>query len=185
MSKTEIGVLILNEWYEAMRGLNKADFYKLMMAMYEYQILGKDPPVFEGKAAGIAKVIFAQLDRRIAFIQSGKLGAAKRLEGKQTAGCEAADPLSDPSSPPSSQSESPLGVKENKIKEKQIKYISSSPHYSAEKRARTVRGGGAHSATLRGEGGGNTGQTAQGDGFWDGFSEYALKKALGEIDQET
>ena len=205
MGKTEMGVLILNEWFEAIRDFNKGEFYKIVVAMYDYQILGKEPPVFEGKSAGIAKVIFAQLERRIAFMQNGKLGAEKRLTGKRSEGLKNTDQASsDPSSEASSealsealseassealsQPASPLGVKENKIKEKQIKYIYSSPHKSAEKSARTARGG-AHSATAIGARGGAFGsnsdsapQSSQNDSIWNNFPDYAVKKALGEID---
>ena len=54
MSNTDKGVLIFNEWFDAMENLSANDFKTLMCAVYHYQIHGKKPPVFKGKAAFVA-----------------------------------------------------------------------------------------------------------------------------------
>lgn len=172
MSKTEVGVLILNEWFEAMGELKVTEFKKLVTAIYRYQILGEEPPEFQGKTRCIATMIFAQLKRRIALSGYGKAGAAKRLsnsknddESKQQADSEADD--SHPSSHPSSQGASPLGDKEKKNKEKENKIYSSYPRYSANKSARAPRGSGSAA-------------TYSSVSDWDEFFESAAIKALGD-----
>ena len=78
MSQTDKGVLIFDEWFEAMDHLGASDFKKLMIAIYRYQIFGEKPPEFKGKSALAASVIFPYITRRRALAKSGKLAAEKR-----------------------------------------------------------------------------------------------------------
>ena len=80
MSNTDKGVLIFNEWFDAMENLSANDFKTLMCAVYHYQIHGKKPPVFKGKAAFVAKILFPYIDRRLAQSRAGKISAEMRAE---------------------------------------------------------------------------------------------------------
>ncbi len=75
MSKTDKGVLIFNEWFELMKQLSATDFKKLLVAMYEYQRYGKEPPQFKGKSELVATLVFPAIKRRISLSSAGKRGA--------------------------------------------------------------------------------------------------------------
>ncbi len=81
MSNTDKGVLIFNEWFEAMDKLNPKEFKKLMLSIYEYQAQSVEPPVFEGKTAIVADMIFPYIRRRIAMSEA--LKRARGSRGKQ------------------------------------------------------------------------------------------------------
>ncbi len=78
MSTTDKGVLIFSEWFEAMDALGPREYKKLMTAMYRYQILGEEPPEFEGKALIVSKIIFKCLERRIVRTRCGKIAGEHR-----------------------------------------------------------------------------------------------------------
>lgn len=76
MSKSDKGVLIFAEWFEAMSHLNQKDFYALMNAIYNLQIHGEEPPEFKGKAALVGGIIFPYIRRRSASNKPIKKSAA-------------------------------------------------------------------------------------------------------------
>ena len=79
MSETNKGVLIYNEWFEAMESLTPKEYKCLLSAAYRYQIHGDPPPQFKGKAQIIAAVIFPYIERRKKQAVRGKLGIEARL----------------------------------------------------------------------------------------------------------
>ena len=83
MSKTEMGVLIFNEWFEGMRGLDAKDYKRLMDAIYQYQAFGKEPPRFGGEAKMVAAMIFPCIKRRMAQAEAGRrtMSARKKSLG--------------------------------------------------------------------------------------------------------
>ena len=74
MSQAEKGVLVFNEWLEAMEKLCARDYKMLMNAMYKYQIYDEEPPIFQGKVEVLARVIFPCLERRKKLSKAGKRG---------------------------------------------------------------------------------------------------------------
>jgi hypothetical protein len=78
MGKTDKGVLIFDEWFEAMTCLSTKDFKALIYAMYRLQRFDEEPPVFKGKAALLGRMIFPYIKRRTESAKSGKKGAAIR-----------------------------------------------------------------------------------------------------------
>ena len=83
MSKTETGVFLFNEWLEAMSDLPANDFKKLVCAIYDYQLYGKQPPEFKGKTAIVSTIVFPCVNRRVTACRAGKLGAKARYYDKQ------------------------------------------------------------------------------------------------------
>lgn len=79
MSNTDKGVLIYNEWFDAMEIVSPKDYKMLMTAIYNYQIFGTPPPEFKGAAKVIASMIFPCLDRRLKQSAGGKRGMNTRL----------------------------------------------------------------------------------------------------------
>lgn len=79
MSNTDKGVLIYNEWFDAMDIVSPKDYKMLMTAIYNYQIFGNPPPEFKGSAKVIASMIFPCLDRRLKQSAGGKRGMSARL----------------------------------------------------------------------------------------------------------
>lgn len=79
MSETDKGVLIYNEWFEAMENLSAKDYKSLLSAVYRYQILNVPPPEFKGKAQILASVIFPYIERRKKQAERGKRGVEVRL----------------------------------------------------------------------------------------------------------
>lgn len=79
MSNTDKGVLIYNEWFDAMDIVSPKDYKMLMTAIYNYQIFGTPPPEFKGSAKVIASMIFPCLDRRLKQSAGGKRGMSARL----------------------------------------------------------------------------------------------------------
>ena len=75
MSKTDKGVLIFNEWFEAMENISDRDCGRLVKAIYKYQVLGEKPPIFKGKAEILADVVFPCIDRRKTLSEAGKRGS--------------------------------------------------------------------------------------------------------------
>ena len=78
MGQTEKGVLIFNEWFEAMENLNPRDYKALMSAIYRYQAQGEEPPEFKGKVGIVSAMIFPCISRRLAQSKGGKMSAEKR-----------------------------------------------------------------------------------------------------------
>ena len=76
MSTIDKGILIFNEWFEAMNELPGTDFKKLLLAIRDYQLYGTEPPQFKGKSKLVAALIFPCIARRVALSRAGKLGAA-------------------------------------------------------------------------------------------------------------
>ncbi|MBQ8260505.1 MAG: hypothetical protein IJY97_13195 [Clostridia bacterium] len=89
MSRIDKGVLIFNEWFEAMENISDRDCGRLVKAIYKYQVLGEKPPIFKGKAEILADVVFPCIDRRKKLSEAGKRGnqlqAAARAKAKQEA----------------------------------------------------------------------------------------------------
>lgn len=79
MSKTDKGVLIFNEWFEAMENISDRDCGRLVKAIYKCQILGEEPPEFKGKIAVLANVVFPCIERRVKKSAAGKLAYQTRL----------------------------------------------------------------------------------------------------------
>lgn len=78
MSDISKGVLIYNEWFEAMRALDPDDFKAVMLAIYDSQIHNTPPPEFEGVARAIAAIILPYIERRKQQAQRGRAGAVAR-----------------------------------------------------------------------------------------------------------
>ena len=78
MSDITKGVLIYNEWFEAMRALDPDNFKKIVLAVYDFQIHDTPPPEFDGVALAIASIIFPYIERRKQKAKNGRLGAAAR-----------------------------------------------------------------------------------------------------------
>ena len=78
MGTTDKGVLIFNEWFEAMESLGPREYKKLMNAMYRYQILGEEPPEFHDKTLMVSKIIFKCLKQRVTQARYGKRSAEYR-----------------------------------------------------------------------------------------------------------
>ena len=78
MSDITKGVLIYNEWFEAMRALDPDNFKKIVLAVYDFQIHDIPPPEFDGVALAIASIIFPYIERRKQKAENGRLGAAAR-----------------------------------------------------------------------------------------------------------
>ena len=72
MKTTDSGVLILDEWFEAIDGLSARQYKQVVRAMYFVQRKGEKIPEFEGKAALLAKVIFPHIHRRAKEKKSNK-----------------------------------------------------------------------------------------------------------------
>ena len=75
MSRIDKGVLIFNEWFEAMENISDRDCGRLVKAIYKYQVLGEKPPMFKGKAEILADVVFPCIDRRKTLSEAGKRGS--------------------------------------------------------------------------------------------------------------
>ncbi len=80
MSNTEKGVLIFSEWFEAMKKLNPNEFKKLMLAIYDFQMKGIEPPEFYGKTALVADMIFPYIRRRVAAAEAAKKASENRAK---------------------------------------------------------------------------------------------------------
>ena len=80
MSNTDKGVLMFNEWLDAMNELTPKDYKQMMTAIYRYQMKGEQPPEFKGKARIIATMVFPYVKRRIAQANGGKKAMAARRE---------------------------------------------------------------------------------------------------------
>lgn len=96
MSEIDKGVLIYNEWFDAMKNLNPKDFKALILAMYDYQIHDVPPPEFKGKSSIVSSMIFSYVKRRKQQAARGKLGAESRAN---RASAIKKDEVSPPASP--------------------------------------------------------------------------------------
>ena len=94
MSETDKGVLIYNEWFDAMENLSPKDFKAMIYAMYNYQIHDIPPPEFKGKSAIMSSVIFPYIKRRKQQSERGKLGAEAKASRIYRASREAMPPPS-------------------------------------------------------------------------------------------
>ncbi len=65
MRKKDSGVLILDEWFEALQSLNLKQYKQMVNAIYLVQRKGAEVPQFQGKADLLAKVIFPHVCRRV------------------------------------------------------------------------------------------------------------------------
>ena len=83
MAKSNKGFLFFYDWLEVLRELDSKNFKKIVLAMIDYQQNGTLPPKFSGTTEVIAKLIFPQIDRRIASAKAGKMGMEARY-GKQS-----------------------------------------------------------------------------------------------------
>ena len=79
MSRIDKGVLIFNEWFEAMENISDRDCGRLVKAIYKYQVLGEKPPEFKGKIAVLANVVFPCIERRKKMSAAGKIAYQTKL----------------------------------------------------------------------------------------------------------
>ena len=79
MSDIKKGILIYNEWLDAMADLSGKDYKTLCHAIYQYQINDVPPPEFKNKVKAIAAIIFPCIERRKKQSELGRAGAAARL----------------------------------------------------------------------------------------------------------
>ena len=78
MSQTDKGILIFYEWMEAMDKLPPRQYKALLSAICRFQQKGEEPPIFEGKSALLASVIFPFLRRRCDKARAGRMSAYSR-----------------------------------------------------------------------------------------------------------
>lgn len=78
MSNTDKGVLVFDEWFDAMSKLNPKEYKLLMEAIHRYQLHGEEPPEFKGKTALVAYIIFPYIRRRLSSAKGGKKAIASR-----------------------------------------------------------------------------------------------------------
>ena len=81
MSDIDKGFLIYREWLNAMKLLPASDFKRVMMAMWDYQFEGKEPPEFKGKCEVVATMVFPHIKRRLQMSAAGKRSAMLRGMG--------------------------------------------------------------------------------------------------------
>lgn len=120
MSTTEKGILIFNEWLEAISDLKGTDFKSLILAMYRFQSFGEEPPEFKGKSRGYAAIIFPQLRRRMELSRAGAEGAKKRLSNTDEASSHPSSPHED--------------IEKNRKEEKRKEYFSARSREMEEKK---------------------------------------------------
>ena len=72
MRSSDSGVLILDEWFEAIDKLPPKQYKQIIRAMYSVQRKGEEVPEFEGKSEPLAKIIFPHICRRISKPKAGK-----------------------------------------------------------------------------------------------------------------
>ena len=77
------GVLIFNEWFDAMERLSAKDYKALMIAIYNAQINNIPPPEFTGRTKMVATIIFPCIERRKSQSERGLASAAARLARKK------------------------------------------------------------------------------------------------------
>ena len=82
MSRIDKGVLIFNEWFEAMENISDRDCGRLVKAIYKCQILGEEPPEFKGKIAVLANVVFPCIERRKKMSAAGKIAYQTKLNSR-------------------------------------------------------------------------------------------------------
>ena len=126
MSNTEKGILLYNEWIEAMRDITPKEFKRLILAIYECQILDVPQPEFNGIAKSVASVIFPYVKKRKKQAERGKLGyEARLLRGDFSSLAERETKSKAPVSASSSAlSEKSATASSYKIKENNIAYHS-------------------------------------------------------------
>jgi hypothetical protein len=91
MSNINKGVLIFNEWFDAMDRLSPKDYKALMKAIHNAQINDVPPPVFTGKSAIVASMVFPCIERRKAQSRRGLISAALRLARQEKASADRSD----------------------------------------------------------------------------------------------
>ena len=98
MSKITEGVLIFNNWFEAAKLLSGPEFKKLLIAIYEYQIYGKQPPTFTPKGEALARSIFPLIEKRVKGAMWAKQGLEKKQDTPQGVpmGVSAVEPVGEP-----------------------------------------------------------------------------------------
>ena len=89
MSDISKGVLIFNEWFEAMERLSAKDYKALMIALYNAQINNIPPPEFTGRSKIVATMIFPCIERRKKQSEHGLASAAARLAKKKQSNTDA------------------------------------------------------------------------------------------------
>lgn len=108
MSDINKGVLIFNEWFEAMKVLSMEERAQLIYAMYDFQINNIPPPKFSSVADSLATIFFKCIENRKVQSRRGLMSAAARLAKQEEA---SADHSNDVDSTVGNQSK----VKKNKI----------------------------------------------------------------------
>ena len=172
MSQTEKGVLIFDEWFNAMEDIKVTDFKRLVYAIYRLQRFEEEPPEFEGKAKVAASIIFPMIKRRRALAEYGSMGAAKRLSHLKSGDegeYQEKEALMEALREASSRGVSPLDAIEEKKEEKK-------------RRAYSPRGGatGERSASRKARAGGGGAAKSKKDEEWDDFFDAAVARSLGE-----
>ena len=172
MSQTEKGVLIFDEWFNAMEDIKVTDFKRLVYAIYRLQRFEEEPPEFEGKAKVAASIIFPMIKRRRALAEYGSMGAAKRLSHLKSGDegeYQEKEALMEALREASSRGVSPLDAIEEKKEEKK-------------RRAYSPRGGatGERSASRKAQASGGGAAKSKKDEEWDDFFDAAVARSLGE-----
>lgn len=172
MSQTEKGVLIFDEWFNAMEDIKVTDFKRLVYAIYRLQRFEEEPPEFEGKAKVAASIIFPMIKRRRALAEYGSMGAAKRLSHLKSGDegeYQEKEALMEALREASSRGVSPLDAIEEKKEEKK-------------RRAYSPRGGatGERSASRKAQASGGRAAKSKKDEEWDDFFDAAVARSLGE-----
>ena len=76
MSDINKGVLIFNEWFEAMKVLSMEERAQLIYAMYDFQINNIPPPKFSSVADSLATIFFKCIENRKVQSRRGLMSAA-------------------------------------------------------------------------------------------------------------
>ena len=84
MSNIDKGILIFNEWMEAMKCLPMNERAEIIYAIYDLQINNIAPPKFSGTAQALASVFFPCIERRRKQSERGLASAAARRAKQET-----------------------------------------------------------------------------------------------------
>ncbi len=88
-----MGFLLFYDWFDLFQDLSPKHFKLLLCAMIDYQREGIEPPEFPDKIKKIAKLIFAQLDRRLKNAENGRRGGVAKARRKNEGAGEKLSPM--------------------------------------------------------------------------------------------
>ena len=158
MSDINKGVLIFNEWFEAMKVLSMEERAQLIYAMYDFQINNIPPPKFSSVADSLATIFFKCIENRKVQSRRGLMSAAARLAKQEEASADRSD---DVDSTVGKAVDSTVG-NQSKVKKNKIEYS----YNKAERR-------GADAPAAK----------EQGSFDLDDFFEAAVRRSLGEASE--